>query len=419
MRNRVVFGTISIAGAAAWMLLLAAACSSNEPAEVEQAAPVRTVAAERSAIQRIIEARGILYPVNQAAVTPKITAPVQAFYVNRGDHVRKGQLLAVLENRDLVAAVAETRGQYEQAEASYRSTTAASLPEEMSRARSEVRSTKEAMDAAQKLYESRRALFEQGALPRRLVDEANVAYVHARSQYEVASKHLESLEKTGVEQQTREAQATVEAARGRYQAAEAQLSYSQITSPISGVVADRPTFQGETAAAGSPLLTVIDTSRIVARAPLASDQLALLRVGASATIKSADSGDELPGRVSVISPALDPQSTTAQVWIEAANQADTLKPGMAVEVSILAQELKDALVIPSAALLPSEEAKTVVLVVGSDSAVHQREIQTGIRQGGKVQVLRGLQAGERVVIVGGVGLEDGAKVSIEGTDQHE
>jgi HlyD family secretion protein len=101
-------------------LLLTAACAKKEEKEAEPIAPVQTSEVRTASIRRLIEADGILYPHNQASVVPKISAPVRTFYVNRGDHVREGQLLALLENRDLSAAAQESKGQYEQAEANHR-----------------------------------------------------------------------------------------------------------------------------------------------------------------------------------------------------------------------------------------------------------------------------------------------------------
>src|SRR5579871_2862598 len=89
-------------------VLLLAGCS--RPAEKEKApAPVQVTAVTQATIRRIVQGDGALFPREQAGIMPKITAPVQKFYVNRGDHVKRGQLLAVLENRDLVAAAAESK----------------------------------------------------------------------------------------------------------------------------------------------------------------------------------------------------------------------------------------------------------------------------------------------------------------------
>ena len=130
-------------------------------------------------------------------------------------------------------------------------------------------------------------LFDQGALARRLVEEANLAYVQARSQYELAEQHLQSLDRVGGPEQTKSAEAQMQAAKARYQGAEAQFSYSVIRSPIAGIVAHRPLYPGEMAAAGAPLLTIVNISRVVARANVSVAQAASVKVGDASTIVQA------------------------------------------------------------------------------------------------------------------------------------
>jgi HlyD family secretion protein len=406
-------------------LLLSPACSKKEEETPEVIVPVQTAAAEKMPIRRFIQAQAILYAQEQASVTPKVSAPVSKFYVNRGDHVRKGQLLAELENRDLAAAVMETKANYDQAEANLQNTASAALPDEVAKARSEIQSDKEALDAAQKVFENRRALFQQGALPRKLLDESQVALAQIRSQYEIAQKHLDSLLKVGQGAQIKSSQAQVEAAKGRLQAAEVQLQYTKITSPIDGIVADRPLYEGETANAGMPLMTIVKISDVIARAHLPVDELRHLKIGNSAEIKMPDSSVKAQGRVTVVSPALNPNSTTAEVWVQASNPGERMHPGSTVQVSILAETVQDAIVIPASAILPSAEGLAdSVLVAGSDSVAHKRQVEIGIREGDKVQILKGLAAGDHVVTVGGFGVQDGAKIRIdnepaEKSDQHD
>jgi len=114
-----------------------------------------------------------------------------------------------------------------------------------------------------------------------------------------------------------------------------------------------------------------------------------------------------------VSPAVDPNSTTVQVWVEIANPEARLKPGVSVHVTIVASTIKDAVVAPTVALLPAEEGGTQAIVVGADGVAHVRKIETGMRDGDKVQILSGLKPGEQVVTVGGLGLADGAKVQVQ------
>jgi HlyD family secretion protein len=128
--------TTLLAGCAFMSVALVACKKADPPAEV--VAPVRVAPAIKGSIRLIVNADAVLYPRDQANIVPKISAPVKRFLVNRGDHVKQGQLLAELEARDLAAAAQESRGQYDQAQSNYRSTTAAGVPEQMTKAQTDV-----------------------------------------------------------------------------------------------------------------------------------------------------------------------------------------------------------------------------------------------------------------------------------------
>lgn len=394
-------------------LLAMSGCSKKEEKEAEPIVPVQVMPVRTDSIRRIVTADAVLFARDWSNVMPKISAPVRKFYVNRGDHVKQGQLVAELESSDLRAAAAESKGQFDQAEANYRTTAGASVPEEVVKAELDVQAAKQAADAAQKLLENRQKLLQEGALARKLVDDAQVAYAQARSQYETAQSHLKALQSVGKQEQIKGAAAQVEAAKGHQESAQAQLGYAQIHSPIAGVVSDRPVYPGEMANPGTPLLTVMDISSVSAHANIPQTEAAALKVGNAATITQIGTDLEIPGKVTMVSPAVDPNSTTVQVWVAAANPGERLKPGTSVRVSIVAATLPKAVVVPAAAILPSSEGGTSVIVAGSDSVAHEKKVQIGIREPDKVQILSGVSPGDPVVIVGGVGLQDGTKVRIE------
>ncbi len=405
---------LSIARASMSCVLIAVigllvSCSKKE----EQAEPVVSVqvaVAQRSAIQQIISAEAVLFPRDQAAITPKIVAPVRAFFVNRGSRVHRGQLLAVLENRDLAAAEVENKGTYEQAQAAYGLETSSALPEEWQKAELDLKTAKESYDAEQKVYDSRRLLYQQGALPRKQLDESAVALVQAKAQYELAEKHLSALQSAGKQQQLKSAQGQLTSAKGKYEGSAAQLAYTEIRSPINGVVTDRPSYPGETPPPGTPLLTIMDTSTVIARAHIPQEEAAALKPGDTATINAAGEV-RVSGKVTLVSPALDPNSTTVEIWIEAANPDGRLRPGTTVNVQTVAQTLNDAVVIPASALLKTPEGETTVMIVENDRA-HQVSVETGIREGDCVQITKGLSGGETVIVTGAYGLPDNTKVKI-------
>lgn len=393
-------------------LCFTAGCSKQEAAP-EPVVTVKAAQVKRASISRVITADAVLYPLQQSVIIPKISAPVKKFYVNRGAKVRQGQLLAVLENRDLQAATVDSQGAFEQAEASYTTTTTTGVAEELQKAELDVQSTKQALDAAQKQYDSRNTLFKQGAIPRKDLDQASVALVQARSQYEVAQKHYNSLETVGKQQELKSASGQLTSAKGKYMGAQAQLSYSEIRSPINGVVTDRPLYPGEMAAQGTPLITVMDLSRVIAKAHIPQDEAALLKKSDPATLIVPGSDESVPAKLTVVSPALDPNSTTVEVWAEATNPNQSLKPGGSVHLSINSATIKDALVIPASALITSEEGKSEVMVIGADGRALAREVKPGVKQGDEVQITTGLNAGEQVVAVGAYGLPDKTKVKVE------
>lgn len=400
------------------LLALAGCGKKADEKEAEPVVPVQVTAARQDSIRRIVTADAVLYPLNQASVTPKVSAPVRKFYVNRGDHVKEGQLLAVLENRDLSAAARESKGLYEQAAANYRATSAATLPVQITTAQSNLQAAKEMLDAAKKLLDSREQLYKENALARRQVDEAQVGYAQARGQYETAQEQLRTLQSVGKEEQLKAAKAQADASEAHYNGAEAQLGYTEIRSPITGVITDRPIWEGEIASAGTALLTVMDVSRVVARANVPLDQASPLKVGDEATITPSDGSDEVPGKVIVVSPAVDANTTTVQVWVEAVNPKERLKPGASVRVSIVGAKVPNAVVVPPSALLPTAEGETVVMAVGSDSLAREKKVEIGIREPDKVQILSGVSPGEQVITVGGLGLEDKAKVTIQKPDEN-
>jgi HlyD family secretion protein len=401
-------------------LLLLAGCSKSakdaEAAtdEAAAAAPVQVEAAKRDTIHSYVTAEAILYPLKQANIMPKISAPVARFFVQRGDHVREGQLLALLEDRDLVAAAQESKQMYEQAQATYENTSAVTITDDLTKSKADVEAARESHDAAQRVYENRVSLFRQGALAQKLVDDAKVALVTAQSQYDTAQQHLKSLQTVGHTEQLKSAEAQVAASKAHYESSQAQASYAEVRSPMNGVISDRPVNVGEMANSGSALLSIVDLSRVVARASIPVQEASLLTVGKPATISSGT--QQVAGKVSVVSPAVDPNTTTVQVWVEAQNSGEHLKLGSTVRISMDAGELPNAIIVPASALLSSDEGGDKVMVAGSDNRAHEHAVKVGVRSGDDVQIVSGVNPGDQVITQGALGLDDKAKIQITKPD---
>jgi RND family efflux transporter MFP subunit len=291
------------------------------------------------------------------------------------------------------------------------------MPDDLTKAKSDVSAAREGMDAAQKVYDNRAALFKEGALAQKLVDDAKVSLVQAQSQFAIAQQHLASLETVGRGAQLRGSQAQVDAAKAHYQSAVAQASYAEIRSPITGLIADRPLNLGEMASSSAALFSVVDISRVVARANVPVAEAAEMRAGTPATIQGP--GAELTGKVTVVSPAVNTNTTTVEVWVEARNTGEKLKPGVTVQVAIDAGDVRNAVVVPAAALLSSDDGGEKVMIAGADVLAHEHKVEVGVRNGDDVQILSGVNPGDQVIISGGLGLDDKARIEIAKAGEDE
>jgi len=411
---RKIIAIAALAGAVALLAGCGKSTAKEDAAGGEGQEPPTNVTVETAvlgAIDHVVTADAVLYPINQANVMPKLAAPIRRMLVNRGDHVRAGQVLAELESADLAASANESKALWEQSQAAYQTVTGATVPEDKTKAQSDVQAAEQTYDAAKKVYDSRVALQKEGALAQKLVDDAKVAMVSAQSALETARRHLQGLNQVSQREAIRSAEAQMNAAKAHYENAAVQLSYAKVVSPISGVVADRPVYPGEMPPSGAPIVSIVDISQVVARANVPVKEAAAVTVGRPARITGPD-GD-LPGKVTVVSPAVDPSTTTVEIWVQAANPGERLKPGATVRVAIIAETIQNTLVVPATALLNSDEGGQKIMIVTGDNTARERKVAVGVRQGDRVQILSGIQAGDQVITSGGLGLDDKAKVIVQ------
>ncbi len=405
---------IPIALPAALLAALAAAgCSAPATPDVTPVVSVQVAPVRSASLQQWIRTQAVVYPRSQAVITPKISAPVTRLYVQRGDRVHAGELLATLENADLAAAAEQAQGQLQSAEAAYQTATAGTIPADLKRAQLDAAAAQKTLANARQVYQNRQKLFQQGAIPRQQLELAGIDFTNAQNAATLAGQHLAAMQSGGHAQEIQAAEGALKTAQGQAAAAQAQLAYSRITSPIDGVVTDRPVYTGELASPSAPVMTIMDTASVVARASLPVDQAALIHVGDQATVTPLDGGNAIPARVTVVSPATDPGSTTVQVWVEAANAGNRLQPGSSVNVAILARTLQNAVLVPAAAVLVDDSGAATVMVAGADNVAHQTAVTLGVTQPGDDQILKGVTPGQRVVTVGAYGLPDGAKILIQ------
>ena len=387
-------------------------CKKTNDAEPTALVAVQAERPEIGEISEHITADATLSPLAQAAISPKITAPVRTFYVQRGSKVKAGQLLAVLENSDLTAQALDNKGQYNAAQASFEIQTKAQVPEDYSKAELDVTQAKAQLHLQQEIVASREKLLKEGAIAGRDYDTAVAALVQAQAAYDVAQNHLGSQKKITGEATLHQAEGQLSSAKGKYMAAAAQVSYSEIRSPITGVVTDRALFPGETVNSGSTLITVMDTSSLLAKAHLSETIAQRLNLGDDASLSVPGTDAPVPAKISLISPALDSGSTTVEVWLRIDNRAGLYKAGTPVRASITGKPVAKAIKVPLASVLTTQDGSKYVMVVGNDGSTHKTAVEVGINNGEDVQITKGLNGSETVITRGAYGLDDGTKVKI-------
>jgi HlyD family secretion protein len=391
-------------------LVLVTGCKKEAAPETQ--VTVQAEHPEQGPISEHITADAVLAPLAQAAIAPKISAPVRKFYVQRGSKVKEGELLATLENTDLAAAALDNKGSYMAAEAAFATATKAQVPEDTLKAESDMAQAKANLDLNLSIVKARKQLFAEGAIPGRDLDTAQAALVQAQAAYDAAAKHLDSVHSVSREAALKSAQGQLTSAEGKYKGAAAQVGYSEIRSPINGVVTDRPLFAGETAAAGAPVVTVMDTSSLLAKAHISQSLAQRMKVGEEASVKVPGLADPVAAKISLISPAVDPGSTTVEVWLKIDNKNGALKVGTPVQVSITGRSEAKAWKVPTSAILTAQDGSKSVMVAGADGAAHRKPVTLGITDAEDVQITGGLAPADQVITGGAYGLEDGAKVKV-------
>lgn len=366
----------------------------------------------RGAMSEEITADALLAPLSQAALSSRISAPIRAEYVQRGSHVRRGQLLISLEARDLQGGALDSRGAVLSAEANYTAMTQATVPEEVAKAQADATQLKTALEVAHRTAAERQNLYKQGAISGRDVDTAVAAEAQAKAAYDTAQLHAADVARTIGRTDAQSAQGQLTSAKGRLVNAQAQVGYADLRSPIDGVVTDRPMFPGETAAAGTSLITIMDTSSLLAKLHLAQAAAQKLGLGNKAEVRVPGVGEPLEATVFFIGPALDPGSTTVEVWLKLANRDGRFKVGTPVHAVLSGTTVPNALQVPANAIVPGKESGSAVMVAGADGTAHRKPVTLGIRTPEAVQIVTGISPTDNVITEGGYGLDEGTRIKL-------
>lgn len=391
-------------------------CASTKKEE-EAAKPqvaVKIAKAEEHDVQLTVRAPATVFPREQSSVASRITAPILSLGARKGDRVSAGQVLARLDNRDLIAQRKEIAALVTDADATLEKMRTGTVPADIERARGQVTTTQAVLSQAEKFYERRKQLFDQGVIPNRdlLISQTDLAT--ARANFGVAQQALSLLEKQSSGRDIEILQSRLEQARGRLAVIDTQIAFSELKSPFAGTVTDQFVFPGDMAQPSTPMFTIADLDVAIARAQVPESDAAAVRRGAACRLTPSDrEGSSFAGRVSVVNQAVDPARRTVEVWCEIANPKGELRAQVFGTLEITTGQLAHAVTIPLAAVQFEEGTRNgFVMVAGADQKAHKKAVEAGPAAGGKIAVLKGLVSGESVIVEGAYGLADGTSVTV-------
>lgn len=340
-----------------------------------QAVTVRAYRVKQRPISAYIIANTTLEAVRDVSVYSRVSANVVELFAEEGDVVRQGQLLCRLEDREI-------RNELEQAEIAVRQA-------EVSLEQAQVRAR-----LSEASFQRAKTLFEQGLMSQEEFDQVRL------------QSETDALAFTNAQRQ-------LEAARARLEAAQIQLDYTTVESPINGVVTQRLVDVGDRVNANEVLFTTQEFPPLWARIYVPERYLASLRIGEESLVRF-DSlpGREFRGRIKLISPTVDANTGTVKVTVELPDTANVLRPGMFGTVYIATETRPQAVVVPKKAVV-RERDQSYVYVINEDDTVTRRQVQLGLAEEDFVEITEGVRAGEAVVTVGVETLNDGYPVMVQ------
>ena len=392
-RKRIIYVTCSIVGVIILVLGITAATHGGTKID-----PSKIAMVERGDLAKSVVATGKIEPITKVEIKSKASGIVEKLYVDAGDHVKAGQLLAELDKEQIRASVRAAQAALAAAVANEK---AASADLERSRVDAEgvdVPMLKRAYDRAVQMG-------KDGVVSEAAVDDAQKNYELAVNKQAVARAQL------GVARaKVLQAQAEVQRSRATLESAEEDLRYATITAPIDGVVLSRDVERGDAVSsilvmgsAATLVMTIGDTTQVYVKGKVDESDIGKVYLGQPARIRVESFKDKtFNGKVNKISPMGTEKDnvTTFEVRVSIDNPGGELKANMTANAEIIQEDHKNVLMIPEAAVIYDEKKNTSVDVPDPSAKDGKKKlaVSLGISNGSKTEVLSGLKEGDKVVL---------------------
>ncbi len=422
--------------------MFATGCTSNEPvvdkSKAERTIPVKTVAVTQTEVQRTTLQPATVHAYYRAEIRAKASGFVKSLNADIGDYVEAGAELAtidvpelikqrqIIEKRILRLEAEERRSQagINLADARVRSSKAM-----LSESKSQMAGSEASLAASEAEFGRTQDLVQRGSLQNRMLDEVRMKRDTESARKEAMASSIESAEAEVAvsEAQVESARADLDAAkaeteitRSQLEEMDVQIAYATIKAPFSGIVTMRNIEPGDLVRElsevgnGGPLFVISQVDKVRVRIPVPESDAPLVSQGDEVTLTFPSFAAEAPihGVVTRRSGSLDPSTRTMIVEAELSNDDGKLLPGMFGQASINLATKVAANMLPSQAIRFDEGGKGYVYIVGNDDTISRKDVTTGMDDGNSIEVLSGVQLGQRVVGSHLKRFVDGQKVAV-------
>jgi len=365
---------------------LLAGCGGEPARKAESAPPVAVTArrAENAKLPEVYEATGTVRARVSSVLSARTMGSILEVRVQSGDTVKAGQVVAVLDARDIAAS-------QRQAEAARREALDAQ-PE----ADSGVEAARAQLDLAEASHRRMKSLFDEKSITAQEYDEAQARLKTARAAYEMARAKRRQLD------------ARVHQADEGVTQAKLQASFAKVTAPFAGLVVERKAEPGMLASPGTPIVTIEQAGAYRLEASVEENRLAQIRTGQAVRVRLDAFDKDIDARVGEVVPALDPGSHSFTVKINLP-AVQGLRSGVFGR-ALFASGEREMLAVPASALVRDGQVER--LFVADSGMARGRLVKTGAHSGDLVEILSGLSVGEAVIDRPPQGLVDGARIEV-------
>ncbi|SMB89864.1 RND family efflux transporter, MFP subunit [Thermanaeromonas toyohensis ToBE] len=379
--------------------LLAASCGKRGPQETEEPkVAVELKKAELGSITRLASATGIIAAREEVKVGAPLPGRLTKVYVQVGDRVKAGDVVAELDNEDVKARLDQAKAGLEQARAAL-----SQLEANRAQLEANLRQAEANASNSRANWERVKALYEAGAASKQQLEQAQTAMEVSQAQVEAARAALEALkaQRSALSSQVASAEAVV-------RQAEVALSNTYIKAPVEGVVTAKLLNPGEIAQ--GPILQLSTDKDIEVNFQVTERDINFLKEGAEVKILVPALGREFKGRISTFSPAADQRTRSYTVKAKFTSSPEGLHPGMTAIIYYLTERVDNAVLVPKNAVV-KRGAQDIVFTVEEGRAVG-RPVTLGIADSEKVEIKEGLAAGTPIVVKGQDFLSEGQLVEV-------